>query len=92
MKQTRQTIANAYARKFGHGKATEIMLGERTEIIESIRTGYRKRTTGAYVPQAYVRKAWKSCYYQHLVCKVALSKEDWNRGMESELIKQIKGE
>ena len=73
--QNIQKIANSTARKYGYGSATEIVFGYVSEpdVIEHIRYGYRKRTTGQYVPKAYMAKfGWKNCYYQAAQTKVVL--------------------
>ena len=89
---TRQQIANTVARRSGYHRATAFEQAEVTAIAYSVPCGYRKRSTGAYVPNAYVRKGWSSVYYQVAICVVTLSCDDWQRGLEGELINTMKGE
>jgi hypothetical protein len=73
--RTLQQFANAFARSEGMGKATEVVpaVGDKTEIIRTVECGYRKITTGEYVPNAYRNNfGWKNTYYQSLVCVVAV--------------------
>lgn len=67
-----QKLANSIARKYGAGKATEISFAQVTDIqVSHIRFGWRKRTTGQYVPNAYRRKfGWKNTYYQEAITKI----------------------
>jgi hypothetical protein len=70
-----QYIANVCARKEGFNAATKITFKniKNPEIIETKQFGYRKYTTGEYVPNAYRAKfGWKNTYYQNVVCVVAL--------------------
>ena len=61
-----QRKANAIARAFGAGRATEIRLGERDRVLAHTRRGYRKSSTGEYVAKAYLSNfGWKNTYYQH---------------------------
>ncbi len=59
--------ANSIARKAGYGKATHIIFqieGEET-VISHTHYGYRKYSTGEYVPNAYrANFGWKNTYYQ----------------------------
>ena len=76
---TDQQRANAIARKAGYGKATEITYN--LDIPEGVTggctCGYRKRTTGQYVPKAYLRNfGWKNTYYQPAVTVVNLHKQE----------------
>ena len=58
-------IANRVARAAGFGKATKIVFGTETRVISHTRRGYRKYTTGEYVPKAYLANfGWKNTYYQ----------------------------
>ena len=68
-------LANSTARKHGHGKATAIIFGpsEEPRVVEHTPCGYRKHTTGQYVPNAYRRKfGWKNTYYQPAECTVEI--------------------
>ena len=66
-----QRLANSCARRNGYGKATAIRFEDFT-VVESTPFGYRKKTTGQYVPRAYrSRFGWKNTYYQNAVCVVA---------------------
>lgn len=57
--------ANVVARRHGHGKATKIILGNTNRVVDHTPYGYRKYTTGQYVPKAYLSKfGWKNTYYQ----------------------------
>lgn len=61
-----QRQANAIARQHGHGTATEVRLGKEDRVVSHIRYGYRKCTTGQYVPNAYRNNfGWKNTYYQN---------------------------
>lgn len=65
MKIDLQKIANSFARKNGHGKATKIVFGSELRIVSHTPYGYRKRTTGQYVPNKYLSNfGWKNTYYQ----------------------------
>jgi hypothetical protein len=58
--------ANAIARKHGYGSATAIEIGTENKVISHISCGYRKYTTGEYVPNKYrTNFGWKNTYYQH---------------------------
>lgn len=60
-----QKKANAIARKAGYGQATKIVLGDEDKIVKRIQPGYRKNTTGEYVPNNYRNRfGWKNSYYQ----------------------------
>jgi hypothetical protein len=68
-------LANSAARKAGCGRATTIVFGptEEPKVIDRTRGGYRKHTTGEYVPNAYLRKfGWKNTYYQNAGCTVEI--------------------
>lgn len=69
--KTAQQLANAIARKEGHGKATKVVLGDKNYVVEAVAFGYRKNSDGAYVSSAYRRNfGWKNTFYQHAVCAV----------------------
>ncbi len=60
-----QKRANTIARRYGHGTATEVRLGTEDRVVDHTRYGYRKYTTGQYVPNAYLNNfGWKNTYYQ----------------------------
>jgi hypothetical protein len=63
---TRQLAANRIARKAGYGKATKIVhAGGEPRVISHTKYGYRKTTTGQYVPNSYRNHfGWKNTYYQ----------------------------
>lgn len=68
-------LANKAARKFGYLKATDIIFDDVPEptVVDRKVPGYRKYTTGEYVPKAYLRKfGWKNTYYQPAVTVVAV--------------------
>ena len=63
-----QKLANIEARNRNYGSATSIKFSPDllTPHIKHIAFGYRKYTTGQYVPHAYLAKfGWKNTYYQH---------------------------
>lgn len=60
-----QQHANSIARKAGHGTATTVVAGAKNRVLDHIRYGYRKRTTGEYVSTAYLNNfGWKNTVYQ----------------------------
>jgi len=60
-----QKKANAIARKNGYGTATSIVFGNENKVISHICYGYRKNTTGEYVPNKYRSNfGWENTYYQ----------------------------
>ena len=68
MKMQDKTLirANSIARKAGYGRATRIIEGDKNQVISHTPYGYRKKSTGEYVPTAYRRHfGWKNTYYQH---------------------------
>jgi hypothetical protein len=73
--------ANTIARSFGYGWATEIVIDKTLppgtgKVIDRTDYGYRKWTTGEYVPNAYRAKfGWKNTYYQAAKTVVALNPE-----------------
>ena len=71
-----QIIANSFARRNGYGRATKVTLSSTTKepaIGETIRYGWRKKTTGEYVPNSYRSNyGWKNTYYQAAHCEVIL--------------------
>lgn len=59
-------VANTIARRAGYGMATEIIRGDDNKVVSHISFGYRKCTTGEYVPSSYRSNfGWKNTYYQH---------------------------
>jgi hypothetical protein len=57
--------ANAIARRAGHGRATSLIFGDQDRVIDHTAFGYRKKTTGEYVPNKYLANfGWKNTYYQ----------------------------
>ena len=69
-----EQTANQIARRYGHSKATKVILGYQSRILESVSFGYRKITTGEYVPNKYLRNfGWKNTYYQHAICIVEVN-------------------
>jgi hypothetical protein len=68
-----QQYANYLAKKAGFNRATKILqdAGQPVGVVESQSYGYRKWTTGEYVPNKYrANFGWKNTYYQHAVCIV----------------------
>ncbi len=68
-------LANSCARRHGAGKATEITFADVPEptFVNHTRCGYRKKTTGEYVPRAYVMKSQGGgVYYQHAETTIAM--------------------
>ena len=60
-----QKRANSIARKYGAGRATQIIVGDVDRVLSHTRCGYRKYTTGEYVSSGYRAKfGWKNTYYQ----------------------------
>ena len=68
-----QTRANAIARKAGHQIAHSIVLGDIDRVVNHVKYGYRKKTTGQYVPNSYVQKGWSSVYYENAWTTVELA-------------------
>ena len=69
-----QTMANQVARRHGYLRADRILWGDRTTVIEHVRYGYRKYTTGEYVSTKYRSNfGWKNTYYQHACTTVMLA-------------------
>ena len=57
--------ANIIARQAGYGWATKIIEGNQDRVVSHVDYGYRKNTTGEYVPNAYRNNfGWKNTYYQ----------------------------
>ena len=60
-----QRKANRIARRAGHGVATSVIMGSDNRVLDHTRYGYRKHTTGEYVPNKYrANFGWKNTYYQ----------------------------
>ena len=63
--EDQQFRANQIARRNGWGKATLVVYGPPQGVIRHVEYGYRKRTTGQYVPKAYISNfGWKNTFYQ----------------------------
>ena len=72
-----QRKANAVARKCGYGTATSIVLGIQNQVLSHTSYGYRKYTTGEYVPNKYRSNfGWKNTYYQAAKTVVEIRLED----------------
>jgi len=73
-----EQYANAIAREAGYGKATSIIIGERATVTSHTDFGYRKNTTGEYVPNAYSANfGWKNTYYQAAGTVVSIHEEEY---------------
>ena len=75
-------IANIVARHAGHGSATEIICAttgpDAPRVLLHTPYGYRKTTTGEYVPNKYrANFGWKNTYYQSAETVVAVPVEMW---------------
>lgn len=78
--KTRKPIktANQIAREFGMNRATSIVVGTDSKVIDYTRYGYRKYTTGEYVPNKYRSNfGWKNTYYQCAECDVMVNIENF---------------
>jgi hypothetical protein len=85
-----QRTANSVARKLGCWRADEFIFGEENKIVKRIHCGYRKKSNGQYVPNAYLKNfGWKNTYYQHSFTKVMISKLDYKEEYQAFLLKQI---
>lgn len=73
--------ANRIARASGYGRATTILTGSQNQVLEATPCGYRKNSTDEYVPNAYLKKGWSSCYYQHAACTVEIAVHEKNQGL-----------
>ena len=59
-------------------KATHIIVGDDSKVVSYTRFGYRKYTTGEYVPNKYLSNfGWKNTYYQHAECDVMVNIENF---------------
>lgn len=68
-----QKEANIIARQNSFSIATEVILGKENKIIDYTRYGYRKYTTGEYVPAKYRNNfGWKNTYYQPALVSVEI--------------------
>jgi len=66
-----QKFANKIARKNGYLRATKIVFGNRNGMIGHVKYGYRKKSNGEYVSNAYRRNfGWKNTYYQRAITVV----------------------
>ena len=75
--KTLKQFANAFVRRESTGNsATKLIPGEKLEIVHHLDFGYRKKTTGEYVPNKYLNNfGWKNTYYQHAVNEVEIPYE-----------------
>ncbi len=65
MKTFFQKFANKIARRYGFHSATKIIFGRENKVLSRTDYGYRKYSTGEYVPNAYrANFGWKNTYYQ----------------------------
>ncbi len=70
--------ANQIARQNHCGRATSIVVGDESKVLSTTSFGYRKYTTGEYVPSSYRSHfGWKNTYYQHAECKVMVNIENF---------------
>ena len=64
--KTLSSYLNAYVRENGGSTFTGFVIGETLAVRHHQRSGYRKHTTGQYVPNAYrANFGWKNTYYQN---------------------------
>lgn len=75
-------MANIVARQAGFGSATTILCPTTgpiaPRVIHHTPYGYRKNTTGEYVPNRYrANFGWKNTYYQRAETVVAIPVEFW---------------
>ncbi len=74
--KTVRQFANAIARSHGCGASNGIVIGEENKVDSHISCGYRKYTTGEYVPNKYrTNFGWKNTYYQNAHTTVMITKE-----------------
>jgi len=69
-----QKLANIEARQRGKGSATSIRFSPEllSPVIKHISFGYRKYTTGQYVPNSYRSHfGWKNTYYQNAETEIS---------------------
>lgn len=72
-----QLKANIIARKAGYGTATAIVLGDENKVVSHVPYGWRKYSTGEYVPNAYRNNfGWKNTYYQAAETTVMVNPND----------------
>ena len=71
--QALMKAANRVAKRDRCHKSTAIVIGQVDQVVERVRCGYRKCTTGEYVSDAYRKKGWSNIYYQRAVAVVELS-------------------
>ena len=70
--------ANKIAREHRFNKATKIVVGDDSKVLAYTHFGYRKHTTGEYVPKKYLRNfGWKNTYYQAAECVVMVNIENF---------------
>lgn len=69
-----QRRANRIARRAGYGSATSVSFGDADRVVTHTSRGYRKHTTGEYVPNKYLSNfGWKNTYYQRAETVVSLA-------------------
>lgn len=78
--QNLQQACNAYVRSIGrYNRATHITVATDPDsppfrFFKAVRPGYRKFTTGEYVPNSYRSNfGWRNTYYQHAETHVEIS-------------------
>jgi len=77
MKKTIKT-ANQIAQTVRMRRATKIVVGDESKVISNTPFGYRKKTTGEYVPKKYLANfGWKNTYYQPAECVVMVNIENF---------------
>ena len=77
---TKCVPANRIARKNRWRTATHVIYGDDTRIHGDmcLSYGYRKFTTGEYVPNKYrANFGWKNTYYQCAICAVEININDF---------------
>ena len=73
---TTQQKANSIARQAGFGRATKVVMGDCDTVVNHVFYGYRKRSTGEYVSNAYrTNFGWKNTYYQSAETVVMVKRE-----------------
>ena len=65
--------ANAISKGHGYGPATTIILSDEDKLVAGTHCGWRKKSSGERVPQAYVNKGWSSCYFSHSTVVIAVN-------------------
>lgn len=79
MERNIQHEANVIARRAGFGRATRVLLVPGLaagRVVLHVPYGYRKYTTGEYVPNNYRSNfGWKNTYYQRAETHVELPRD-----------------